>query len=204
VSGWGLQETEISAAPWALRLGKGLYFYFLLTWCGNIVKFTFRHVESVEALDFLMLVSEVCGRLLVNNNNLWPHSPRTFIQMPISYRNGSALLQSGYLSGAVWRKAESAPVEAVKLRNCVMNRRKRRASALRPVQRRFLFLRRIMVHVMVLFGWSLRWYNMVLGWLQWPSTLSVLFENRNTHGKKLYWFSWKVGLICTFKRQDPG
>ena len=26
VSGWGLQETEISAAPWALRLGKGLYF----------------------------------------------------------------------------------------------------------------------------------------------------------------------------------
>jgi len=30
LSGWGLQETEIRAAQWVLRLGKGLYFTFTL------------------------------------------------------------------------------------------------------------------------------------------------------------------------------
>ena len=30
VSGWGLQETEISTTPWALRFEKGLYFFLLL------------------------------------------------------------------------------------------------------------------------------------------------------------------------------
>jgi len=49
-------ETEISAAPWALRLGKGLYYYYYLLCLHISLKCRENDDESVDC-DAQLLVS---------------------------------------------------------------------------------------------------------------------------------------------------
>jgi len=50
VSGWALQETEISAAPWALEAQDGLYYFpFLLLKVNTESLFTIATVSATES-----------------------------------------------------------------------------------------------------------------------------------------------------------